>query len=203
MSANRLSLSQLSLSQSKGEFLRVFSNGFLKSLTLLFSCIQMSSDSACNLGVIFDSSLADHISSVSKSYFLSDSTKVTNRKTLGSTTAGTIAATLIHFKESYCNSFSTFLALSLIVFSWFSTLLLVLFLKLLESPLFHLFLNLYSGSKLTNTFIKKISQSPTKHYLVSPPISAVFSLSNQTLALVLLYHCHSQVPRSFLSTQNH
>ena len=97
--------------------------------------------------------------------------------------------------------FSTFLALNLIV--WFSTLLLVPFLKFFESPLFHLFLNFYRGSKLTNTFTEKSSQSPTKHYLASPPISAVFSISNLTLALVLLYHCHSQAPRSFLSTQNH
>jgi hypothetical protein len=64
--------------------------------------------------------------------------------------------------------FSTFLALNLIV--WFSTLLLVPFLKLFESPLFHLFLNLHSGSKLTNTITEKFSQSPTKHYLASPPL---------------------------------
>ena len=64
------------------------------------------SDSACNLGVIFDSSLtiSDHISSVSKSYFLPDSSKVTNRQALNSTTAETIATSLIHSKEGYCNS---------------------------------------------------------------------------------------------------
>jgi hypothetical protein len=36
-------------------------------------------------------------------------------------------------------SFSIFLVVNLIVFSWFSTLLLMLFLKLLGSPIFHLF----------------------------------------------------------------
>ena len=95
---------------------------------------------------------------------------------------------------------SIFLALNLIVFSWFSTLLLVLFLKLLNSYSFHLFLNLFNGSKLTNTFTKKLSQSPT---IDCKPfcICIVFSISNQTLALVLLYHCHSQAPRSFLLTK--
>jgi hypothetical protein len=64
------------------------------------------SDSACNLGVIFDSSLtiSDHISSVSKSYLPSDSTKITNKETLGSTFAGTIATSLIYSKESYRKS---------------------------------------------------------------------------------------------------
>jgi hypothetical protein len=44
------------------------------------------------------------VSSVSLSYFLFDSTKVTNRETLGFTADGTIATPLIHSEVSYCNS---------------------------------------------------------------------------------------------------
>ena len=39
----------------------------------------------------------------------------------------------------------------------------MLFLELLVLPIFHLFLNLYIGSKLINAFTTKFSQSPTKH----------------------------------------
>jgi len=63
-------------------------------------------DSACNLGVIFDSSLtfSDHISSVSKSRFLSPRDLRRIRNTLDLSTAQTIAASLINSKIDYCNS---------------------------------------------------------------------------------------------------
>ena len=66
------------------------------------------SDSARNLGVIFDSSLtmSDHISSVSKSCFMAIRDLRRIRNTLDSTTAKTIATSLIHFKVDYCNSLS-------------------------------------------------------------------------------------------------
>ena len=64
------------------------------------------SDSARNFGVIFDSSLtmSDHISSVSKSCFLSIRDLRRIRSTLDFTTAKTIATSLIHTKVDYCNS---------------------------------------------------------------------------------------------------
>ena len=62
-----------------------------------------------------------------------------------------------------------------------------MFLELLISPIFHLFWNLYIGSKLINAFTTKFSQSPTQHYnLATPPICTIFSVSNLTRALVLL-----------------
>jgi hypothetical protein len=63
-------------------------------------------DAARNLGVIFDSSLtmSDHISSVSKSCFLSIRDLRRIRNTLDYTTAQTIATSLIHSKVDYCNS---------------------------------------------------------------------------------------------------
>jgi len=58
------------------------------------------SDSARNLGVIFDSSLnmSDHISSISKSCFLSIRDLRRIRNTVDLTTAKTIATSLIHSK---------------------------------------------------------------------------------------------------------
>ena len=64
------------------------------------------SDSARNLGVIFDSSLtmSNHNSSVSKSCFLSIHDRRRIRSTLDFATAKTIATYLIHTKVDYCNS---------------------------------------------------------------------------------------------------
>jgi len=64
------------------------------------------SDSARNLGVIFDSSLtmSDHISSISISCFLSIRDLRRIRNTIYLTTAKTIAISLIHSKVDYCNS---------------------------------------------------------------------------------------------------
>jgi len=62
--------------------------------------------SARNLGVIFDStlSMSDHISSVSKSCFLSIRDLRRIRNTLDFSTARTIATSIIHSKLDYCNS---------------------------------------------------------------------------------------------------
>jgi hypothetical protein len=150
---------RLSLKQSKGEFLHISLPKQLSKVSdvslLVHSNIMITpSDSACNLGVVFDSSLtmSDHISSIYKSYVLSDSTKVTNRETFDSTTAGTIATSLIRSEESYCNSVLNLSCSQLDRLQLVLSLLLVLFLKLLDSPIFHQqFFDTYSGSKLINT----------------------------------------------------
>jgi len=57
----------------------------------------------------------------------------------------------------------------------------VLFLKLLDSPIFHLFSNLYIGSELINTYTTKFSQPLTKHSnLATPPIPTIFILQVQS-----------------------
>jgi len=63
-------------------------------------------DSARNLVVIFDKhlSFAQHISSISKSYFLNIRDRRRIRNTIDQTTACTIANSLIHSKIDYCNS---------------------------------------------------------------------------------------------------
>ena len=72
-----------------------------------------------------------------------------------------------------------FITLNLIICSWFLTLLLVLILKLLASPIFHLFLNLYIDSQLINAITKKFSRSPPKiSSLASPPICTPHSSAN-------------------------
>ena len=184
------------LNQSKTEFLLI---GLPKQLSKVSdAALPMPSnvsitpsDSARNLGVIFDSSLtmSDHNSSASKSWFLPIRDLRRIRSTVDFATAKTIAIhlSLIPRLTIAILSFSTFLALNLIVFSWFSTLLFALFLELLISPIFHLFWNLYIGSQLINAFTTKFSQSPTKHSnFTTPPICTIFSVSNLTRALVLL-----------------
>jgi len=70
--------------------------------------------------------------------------------------------------------------------------------KFLDSPTFHLFSNLYMGSKLINASTTKFSQLPTKHSnLVTLPISTIFCKSNLTRALAPLH-----MPNGLLSTQN-
>ena len=84
-----------------------------------------------------------------------------------------------------------FITLNLIICSWFLTLLLVLILKLLASPIFHLFLNLYIDSQLINAITKKFSRSPPKiSSLASPPICTLFCKSNQSFHS-FFYHFHS------------
>jgi len=97
--------------QSKTEFILI---GLPKQLAkvsdpnlLMPSNVTITpSDSAFNLGVIFDSSLtmSDHISSMSKSCFLSICDLRRIRNIIDLTTAKTIATSLIHSKVDYCNS---------------------------------------------------------------------------------------------------
>jgi len=70
------------------------------------NAIITPTSSARNLGVIFNSalSMSDHISSVSKSCFLSIPDLSRIRNTLDYTTSHTIATSLIHSKLDYCNS---------------------------------------------------------------------------------------------------
>jgi len=92
--SNWISANLLSLNQSKTEFLLI---GLPKQLAkvsdpnlLMHSNVTIThSDSARNLGVIFDSSLnmSDHLSSISKSCFLYDSWHSSNQK---------------HYRLNYC-----------------------------------------------------------------------------------------------------
>ena len=96
-------------------------------------------------------------------------------------------------------SFLSFLALNWIVFNSLLTLPLALFLKLLNSLIFHPFSNHYIGSKSTNAFTTKFSQLPTKHSnSTNPPIFTIFSMSNLTLLLVLLLPLLLNAPQSTL-----
>jgi len=63
-------------------------------------------DSARNLGAFFvtNMSLAQHISSISKSCLLNIRDLRRNRNTIDKTTACTIATSLIHSKIDFCNS---------------------------------------------------------------------------------------------------
>ena len=106
-----MSANLLSLNQSKTEFLLIGLPAQLPkipdpSLLMPSNAIITPTPSARNLGVIFDStlSMSDHISSVSKSCFLSIRDLRRIRNTLDYTTAQTIATSLIHSKLDYCNS---------------------------------------------------------------------------------------------------
>ena len=109
--SNWMSLNLLSLNQNKTEFLLFGLPTQLSKIadpTLLMpaNVTIMPTDSARNLGVIFDStlSMSQHISSVSKSCFSSIRDLRRIRNTLDFTTAHTIATSLIHSKLDYCNS---------------------------------------------------------------------------------------------------
>ena len=76
-------------------------------------------------------------------------------------------------------SFLTFLALNLIIFNSFLTLLLALFLKLLNSPIFHPFSNNYIGLNSINAFTTKLV-----HYILHNLLyvqSNTFTRSSATL----------------------
>ena len=117
-----MSSNLVSLNQSKTEFLHI---GFPAELpkishpSLLMPCnaIITPTSSARNLGVLFDStlSISDHISSVSKSCFLSIRDLRRIRNTFDYTTAHTIATSLTHSNLDYCNSL--FLNLSSLTWS--------------------------------------------------------------------------------------
>ena len=106
-----MSSNLLSLNQSKTEFLLIGLPAQLSKIsdpTLLMpsNVIIKPAQSARNLGVILDStlSMSDHISSVSKSCFLSIRDLRRIRNTLDFSTAHTIAKSLIHSKLDNCNS---------------------------------------------------------------------------------------------------
>jgi hypothetical protein len=190
-----MSANLLSLNQSKTEFLLI---GLPKQLSkvsdaalLMPSNVSITpSDSARNLGVIFDSSLtmSDHISSVSKSCFMSIRDLRRIRSTLDFATAKTIATSLIHTKIDYCNS---------------------LFLNLPRSQLDRLQLVLNSAARAVSrtprfTHISPVLESlhwlkidQRIHYKIlsityktlqsrNPSICTISSVSNLTRALVLL-----------------
>ena len=152
--------------------------------------LSTPSDSARNLGVIFDSSLtmSNYISSVSESCFLPIRNLCRIRSTLDFTTAKTTATSLIHTKVDYCNSLflnfprSQLDRLQLILNSAARTVS--------RTPHFtHIspILKLHIGSKSSNVFTTKFSQSPTKYSnLATPRICTIFSVSNLTRALGLL-----------------
>jgi len=105
-----MSSNLLSLNQSKTEFLLIgLLAQFLKSSdhsrVMPSNPIITSTSSARNLGVIFDStlSMSDHISSVSKSSFLSIRDLHRKRNTLDYTTVHIIATSFIHSKLAFLN----------------------------------------------------------------------------------------------------
>ena len=109
--SNWMSSNLLSLNQTKTEFLLIGLPAQLSKIpnpTLLMpSNVTITpTDSARNLGVILYStlSMSAHISSVSKSCFLSIRDLRRIRNTLDFSTAHTIATSLIHSKLDYCNS---------------------------------------------------------------------------------------------------
>ena len=142
--------------------------------------------------------MSDYTLSVSKSCFLAIRDLHRIRKTLDYTTAQTIATSPIHSKVGYCNSlFLNLPRAQLDLFNSFLTLPLALFLKLLNSPMFHPFSNHYIGLKSINTFITKFYQSPTKHSsFTNPPISTIFYRSSLTLLLVLQLPLLLNAPQS-------
>ena len=115
--------------------------------------------------------MSDYISSVSKSCFLAIRDLRRIRNTLDYTTAQTIATSLIHSKVGYCNSlFLNLPRAQLDLFNSFLTLPLALFLKLLNSPIFHPFSNHYIGLKSINAFTTK-----SLNHLQNTPISQTLS----------------------------
>ena len=101
----------LSLSPSKTEFMLI---GLPQEISKIFnSCLSLPSnhpitptESACNLGFIFDSSLtfSKQISSLSSAcnYHIRDLCRI--RHTFDLKTASVIATSLVHSKLDYCNS---------------------------------------------------------------------------------------------------
>ena len=114
--------------------------------------------SARYLGIMFHSmSISHHISALCK--FLSqilDITLIRDRRDYK--TALTITSSFIQSKRHYYNSVfqpSTFLHFNLIAFNFCEMLMLVLSPEHLNSLIFLLFSNLFTGSKLINAFILK------------------------------------------------
>ena len=211
-----MSSNLLLLNQSKTEFLLIGLPVQLPKISnpslLMPTNVKITpTSSAHNLGVIIDStlSLSDHISSVSKSCFLSIRDLGRIRNTLDHTTAHTTATSLIHSKQripsitplptllphlsstlssiTATHSFRTFPRLNLMVFSLFSTLPLEQYLK---SPKFYHINPLLKSLhwlKFNSVFNMESYLSPTKLFsLVNLFISIAFSLFNPIVLLAPL-----------------
>jgi len=110
-SAGCLPISSLLILLNRSFLSLVYHNKSLNSIILRFIYLTMSYshqpvDSARNIGAIFDKilSFAQHISAISKSCFHKICDKRRIRNTIDQTTACTIATSLIHSKNDYCNT---------------------------------------------------------------------------------------------------
>jgi len=205
-----MSANLLSLNQSKTEFLVI---GLPQQLSKLSNpSLSMPSNSsitptvaARNLGVIFDStlSMSNHISAVSKTCFFSIRDLRRIRNTLDSSTAKTIATSLIHSKVDYCNSL--FLNLPKCELDRLQLILnstaLELFIRLQNSLTLLQLSSLFIGLKLMSAFLIKFYLSPTnvcsstnllifinysKFSLTLPLVLLPVSLCNALLSLLVL-----------------
>ena len=93
----------LTLNSSKTEFLLI---GLKKQLDKTHNSSLNTTHSARNLGFIFDEHLtfSDHISAISKACYYHITQLRCIRPYLDSTTACTIATSIVHSKLNYCNS---------------------------------------------------------------------------------------------------
>ena len=93
----------LTLNSSKMEFLLI---GLQQQLSKIHNCSLNTTDSARNLGFIFDShlTLSDQISSLSKSCYYHIRELRCIHPYLNFKTASTIATSIVHSKLDYCNS---------------------------------------------------------------------------------------------------
>jgi len=96
----------LILISSKTEFLLT---GIKKQLVKIYNSSLYTTHSACNLGFMFDEQVtfSDQISSFSKSCYYHICQLCCIRPYLDSTTACTIATSMVHSKLHYCNSTTT------------------------------------------------------------------------------------------------
>jgi len=125
----------------------------------------------------------EHISSVSKSCFLSirDLRRIRN-------TLDYAQNSFIPRSTTVTLTFSIFLAVNVIACNLFLTPQLELFLKPLASAISHPYSNLYTASKLISASSTKFSLSTTKHFnLKNFPISTTFSTFKLTLLFIFIY----------------
>ena len=154
----------LTLNSSKMEFLRI---GLQQQLAKIHNCWFNTTDSARNLGFIFDSHLtfSDQISSLSKSYYHIRELRCI-RPHLDFKTASTnvplphLLFTLSLITATLCTT--PFRSLKQIVFRLFRTLLPGLWLRLPNSVTSPLFSNLYIGLKSMNALTINFFLLPTK-----------------------------------------
>ena len=153
----------LTLNSSKTEFLLIG----LQQLTKIHNCSLDTTDSARNLGFIFDSHLtfSDQISSLSKSYYHIRELRCI-RPHLDFKTASTnvplphLLFTLSLITATLCTT--PFRSLKQIVFRLFRTLLPGLWLRLPNSVTSPLFSNLYIGLKSMNALTINFFLLPIK-----------------------------------------